>query len=950
MPFGSLSFGKNRIVSRISRIPATKFARSSTKLVRSRLGAKGRSSASGIRRSRRGKKELVFLIRLTGFALTAILVGTVLIIVIFAYFSRELPNPSRLIERRTELATKIMDRDGEVLYEVFGEKNRSLVELSQVSPHVINATLATEDSDFYLHQGFSPRGMARAIRNTWLKQQGLQGGSTLTQQVVKNSLLTRERTISRKIKELMLSLQIENSFSKEQIIQMYLNETPYGGQNYGILTASKSYFDKLPSELSIAEAAYLAGLPQRPSYYSQYGSNPEAGLERKDYVLHLMYERGWTGSDEQRHFITEEEYEAAKGEELEFQRAKAAFKAPHFVFYAKNILADMFGEEMIEQGGLEVRTTLDYSLQEMAQEIVYNEVEKASYLNVGNGGLVVIDPKTGQILAMVGSKGYSLDSEPEGCTSGIGGEEGCVFEPNVNVTTVKRQPGSAIKPVTYATMLSQGYTTSFPFLDVPTQFPGSAPDKPYKPENYDGMFRGPMPLRKALGNSINLAAVKALKIVGIDNMIEQAEKMGITTFTERHRYGLALTLGGGETKLLELTNAYAVFANKGVYLPPTPVLEVKNAAGEVIYEYSEKATNQAVSEEVAFLISDILSDDGARSAVFGAGSLLHISGYQVAVKTGTTDDKRDNYAIGFTPSIVAGSWVGNNNNVEMNPYLASGISGATPIWRRFMLAYFAKAKADGKEPEKEKFDPPKTIEKVAVDRLTGMLPYDDEESRYEWFRKGNEPATKSSWYQKLEICKIDGKLASEDCKKADETETKTFVHIMAELPEWQTDVDKWVHENYSGESKYFPPTTISHLEFDDDGDVKDSSKVYVNFVGLKDYDVVPLSFRLGVEVSAKRDIDRVNIYLDGKEITSDGSEPFGYNFSFSMSDAGEHEFEAVARDEKGNKGEETIILRVGGQDYFDVRGAKDKIVAADYGDIDLEGNVHGIDNQEDEED
>src|SRR3989344_5349209 len=610
----------------------------------------------------------------------------------------------------------------------------------------------------YQHQGFDFRGMIRALMNT-ATGEGLQGGSTLTQQVVKNVLLTQERTLARKVKELILSLQLENKYSKDEIIKMYLNETPYGGQNYGILTASRAYFNKDPKDLTVGEAAYLAGLPQRPSYYSHYGSNPQAGIERKNYVLYLMNERGWISSDGKRHFLNDEEYEMAKAEELAFQSVAVPFKAPHYVFYVKQQLAEKFGDEAVEQGGLQVTTSLDLELQDSAQKIVQEEVDKAAGMNVWNGGMVALDPKTGQILAMVGSKGYFLKSAPEGCTSGITGEGSCLFEPNLNVIIASRQPGSAIKPITYATMLSKGYTAAFPLLDVPSSFQGSAPDKPYIPENYDGRFRGPMSVRKSLGNSLNIPAVKALKIVGVDSMIDQAEKMGITTLKDRSRYGLALTLGGGEVKLLELSNAFAVFANGGVYKEPISILEVKDSNGRVLYKWRDNGGTRVLSEEVAFLISDILSDDGARSEVFGFGSLLNIPGHQVAVKTGTTDDKRDNWAIGFTPSVAAGVWVGNNNNDAMNPVLASGISGATPIWNRFMKEFL-------KDKENEKFSPPKNIEKHTVDKLTGMQPYGDHPVREEWFVKCTEPTAKSPWYQELEICEEDGKLANDSCKQA----------------------------------------------------------------------------------------------------------------------------------------------------------------------------------------
>jgi penicillin-binding protein 1C len=853
------------------------------------------------------ERQLYVLTYLSTFVLISMVVGAFILMIALAVISRQLPNPNQLLERSYELSTKINDRNGKPIYEVYGEKNRTLVQLSEISPHVINATLAVEDANFYAHQGFSINGMLRAAKNT-VTGHGLQGGSTLTQQVIKNTLLSQERTIMRKVKELILSLQLENRYSKDQILQMYLNESPYGGQNYGIYTAAEAYFNKKPSELTLAESAYLAGLPQRPSYYSQFGASPEAGIERKNTVLQLMHDKGWLGPDGNRYYISDEEYQSALNEQLNFQSSSIPFKAPHFVFYVKQKLIDLFGEDVVEQGGLIVKTSLDLDFQERAQEIVTEELDKLAGYNVYNGGLVAIDPKTGQILAMVGSKGYFLDSYPKGCKSGTTGEGSCLFEPELNTTITKRQPGSAIKPITYATMLKQGYTAAFPLLDVPTRFPGARADKPYEPVDYDGRYRGPMSVRKSLANSLNIPAVKALKIVGIDNMIKTAEDLGITTFTDRERYGLALTLGGGETKLLELTSAFSTFANKGHHYETTPILEVTDSKGNVLYNWQDTGGEKVLGEDVAFLISDILSDDGARSAIFGTGSLLNIPKYEVAVKTGTTDDKRDNYAIGFTPNVAIGVWVGNNNNEAMNPYIASGITGATPIWHNAMQAFLEKYYPDGSE----EFVAPSNVEKMTVDELTGMLPYGDRSTRQEWFIKGTEPTSVSDWYKTLEICKKDGRIANDSCREADDTETKTYIDIQAALPEWQMYVDKWVSENYSGKDEYFPPKIKTCLEFNKDGDVKDSNNICAKIVNFKDGEEVPLDFRLSVEVSTANKVDHVNVYMDGNEITSDKSEPYGYNFELSADQIGTHKFKVVAHDNKGNEADDEISLDVVG--------------------------------------
>ncbi len=858
------------------------------------------------KRGKAGESRLIEILTvLSTIVLILMVAGLLGTVAVFAYYSRFLPNPDTLLQRSEELSTKLYDRNGVPIFEVYGEKNRILVTIDDVSPHVVNATLATEDALFYDHQGYSIRGMVRAFRNTVLGE-GLQGGSTLTQQVVKNTLLTHDRTLTRKIKEFILSLQLESNYTKEQIIQMYLNETPYGGQNYGIFTAAKAYFNKDPKDLTLEEAAYLAGLPQRPSYYSQFGSNPQAGIERKNYVLYLMNSRGWIGPDKTRHYVNDEDYEEALKKDLPFQAAAVSFEAPHFVFWAKSVLIDMFGEDVVEQGGLQVTTTLDLDLQKRAQEIVYEQIEPNKVSNnLYNGSLVATDPKTGEVLVMVGSKGFFLPAEPADCVSGAAGENGCKFDPQVNIALSERQPGSSIKPITYVTMLEQGYTAAFPFLDVPSKFEGSSPSNPYIPRNYDGIFRGPVPLRTALGSSLNIPAVKALRLVGIDRMIDTAERMGITTFTDRDRFGLALALGGGETKLLELTNAFAVFAAEGTYRKPTPILEVKDSYGNLLYTHQPKGRT-AISEESAFIMSDILSDDFARAPVFGTGSILNIPNHQVAVKTGTTDEKRDNYAVGYTSDIAVGVWVGNNNNERMNPYVASGISGATPIWRQFMNHYL-----EGVEDRYE-FEAPDGVRRMEVDTLTGMLPVDDFDSRYEWFINGTEPTSRSDWYTRVEVCREDGRLANDDCREADRTERKTFVRVRAELEEWQYSVDQWVYEFYGGDLRYYPPEMKSRLVYDN-GSVKKDVDPKIEIVNIEDGGRVPLVFRLKTEVSTPHDIKVVKMYMNGEKFNEDSSDPYGYNFNFNVSDIGkEIDLKVEVEDSKGNKGSDSVKFTIVG--------------------------------------
>ncbi|MFH1295324.1 MAG: penicillin-binding transpeptidase domain-containing protein, partial [bacterium] len=450
---------------------------------------------------------------------------------------------------------------------------------------------------------------------------------------------------------------------------------------------------------------------------------------------------------------------------------------------------------------------------------------------------------------------------------------------------------------------------------VPTTFENMAGQKVYKPVNYDGTFRGPMSLRKALGNSLNIPAVKALKIAGIANMMEQARKMGITTFDRPEGFGLALTLGGGETKLLEMTGAFSVFPAQGTFRPPEAILEVRDGSGALLHKWVDTGGTRVLSEEVAFLISDILSDDGARAEAFGFGSPLNILGHEVGVKTGTTDDKRDNYAMGFTPYVTVGIWVGNNNNDKMNPYLASGITGATPIYNRFMKDYIKMYYGDDKTKPLETFEAPQNVKKMEVDKLTGMLPYDENERRLEWFITGTEPTAVSDWYQRLEVCKVDGKIANEACKNAGKTKQKTYIKIKAELPEWQDAVDNWVAEHFKDDDTYFPPASTSKLAFDDDGDAT-GDKISADIVGFSDGQTVPLEFRLKVDAWSEDDIDQVSIYLNDEKITDDKSFPYGYNFIFTPAQAGEKEFKIKARDDNGRTAEDSIRLVIDGGDGY----------------------------------
>ncbi len=562
----------------------------------------------------------------------------------------QLPSPDRLISPNQPLTTEFYDRSGKLLYRLYEGRNRSLVKLEELPKYLVDATIAIEDKNFYKHGGVDFEAIIRAAIHN-IKSENQEGASTITQQLIKNSLLTPEKTYIRKVKEVILALWAESKYSKSQILQMYFNETPYGGPTWGIKAASETYFGKEPQGLTLAESAFLAGLPASPTEFSPYGTHPELGRMRQKQVLRRMIEEK---------YITQAQEQEALSEKLNFLTPQNNIKAPHFVFYIKDILSQKYGPRVVSQGGLKITTTLDLNLQEEVEKIVTDELINLAALNVKNGAAMVTDPKTGQILAMVGSKDFY--------ESQFG---------NFNVTIALRQPGSSIKPINYATAFKQGYSPGNTILDSPTTFKDGI--NSYSPVNYDGAFHGPVSIRQALGSSFNIPAVKMLATIGIPNMIQTAKDLGLSTFNDTSRFGLSLTLGGGEIKMIEMMGAYGAFSQGGKLIKPTGILKVTDSSGNTLEEY-QRSEKQAVSPQVAYLINSILSDNSARSMAFGVNSLLNIPG--VAVKTGTTDSKRDNWTFGYTSDFTVGVWVGNNDNSPMDPRLTSGITGATPIWNK----------------------------------------------------------------------------------------------------------------------------------------------------------------------------------------------------------------------------------------------------------------------------
>lgn len=795
------------------------------------------------------------------FSLIALIIFTIFTFVIFA---KDLPSPHKLAAKDSSLSTKIYDRNGKLLYDIYGEKNRALVKWDQLPPYIREATVAIEDQDFYKHKGFSASGIARAfLRILFFRK--LEGGSTITQQVVKNTLLTPERTLTRKIKEFILAIQVERKYEKDEILQIYFNEVPYGGTAWGIEAAAQTYFGKEAKDLTLAEAVILAGLPQRPSYYSPFGTNPKAYIERAYDVARRMRE------DEK---ISKEQEEALKKEipEVKFSPNSQGIKAPHFVFYVRDILVARYGEKFVEQGGLKITTSLDLELQDKAQTIVAEEIAKLASFKVGNGSAVVLDPANGEILTMVGSKNYFAGD----------------YDGQVNVAASLRQPGSALKPFTYATALKAGYTASFVIMDVSTEFPGGIGQPPYKPVNYDGKYRGPQQMRFTLGNSLNIPAVKMLALVGVKNMLRTAYDAGIKSLepTDENlkRFGLAITLGGGEVKLLELTSGYATLANEGKYIEPVAILKVEDRSGKVIDEVKDRKEKQAIAPDAAFIISHILSDNNARSEVFGTGSFLNVSGKTVAVKTGTTDDKRDNWAVGYTPSRAIGVWVGNNDNSPMNPQIASGVTGATPIWNKIMREALADKKS-------ESFAKPDNVTALEIDALGGGLPCRDFPKRSEYFIKGTEPA-RDCLVQKT----LDGK------------EYYVFVEFDPVSTDgrnrWQEGIDAWAQTQ--SDDKYKPPKELFSEPTQNPEDIK------VVIKKPNDHEQVDFKFETEAEVQTGKKVQKVEFYIDGSiKNTKSGDGPYKFEYEFASSKQGKHKIKVKAVNEAGKEAEREIEVSVG---------------------------------------
>ena len=726
-----------------------------------------------------------------------------LIIIGFLYVlwvSRDLPTPGKLANGDIKDSTRIMDREDKLLYSFYKDYNRIYVNLDQMPQTLRNATISVEDRNFYKNRGFSITGMFRGLVIDPIFRGRATGGSTITQQLVKNTLLSPERSPTRKLKELILAIQVDSKYSKDEILEMYLNNIPYGGTAVGIEAASDLYFNKHAKQLTLAQSAFLAGLPQLPSYYSPYINKEKAYIGRSAQVLKRMREDGKISKKQ-------EEESLLQIKKFEFTNQKTeAINAPHFVMYVRQQLVDMFGENLVSNGNLTVKTTLDADIENDAEEIVQKEFEKYKNYKVNNAAVVVQDVKTGGVLAMVGSKDY-FETDNEG---------------NFNAATALRQPGSSLKPIMYAVAFEKGYTPATLVMDVRTDFPVIDPTDPvYTPVNYDGKFRGAVQLRFALGNSLNVPAVKMLARVGIKSVMQKGYDMGITnwepTTKNLQNVGLSLVLGGREASLLQITTAYSTLARQGVRKDPYSIVEVKDRNGKVLYKHKDESGDRVLDAGVAYLVSHILLDNNARTDAFGSNSWLNVAGRTVSVKTGTTDQKRDNWTIGYTPSYSVGVWVGNNDNTPLDPRIASGVTGASPIWNKVMTRVLKGSKA-------EEFPKPDNVIDKQIDAFSGGVPIDGQSTRVEYFVKGTEPSTKSPIYTTLKMSKHDGgKLASDEEIGRNDYDTLDVINFIEDDPiskdgknRWQEAIDAWVAEKYKDDPKYKRPTEKSGYRYEGD--------------------------------------------------------------------------------------------------------------------------------------
>lgn len=796
------------------------------------------------------------------------LIGGLSLVGMLAWVSKDLPNADGVINRSVVVSSKIYDRKGEtVLYDLHGDVKRTVIPLSEIPEYAQKATLAAEDRNFYNHKGFSIIGIVRSIAKNVFTGSKV-GGSTLTQQFVKNAILTNEKTYTRKLKEVLIAYRIEKNFSKDQILEMYFNEIPYGSVIYGIEAASQSYFGKSAKDLTLAESAILAAIPQAPTYYSPYGNNRDKLLARQRYVLDSMAELG---------YVTKDQAEAAKQEKLTFKKSTETMLAPHFVMYIREILSEQYGENFINQEGLKIITSLDLDKQKIAEQAVKDGVEaNGKKYGFGNAALVALDPKTGQILAMVGSADY-FDDEIDG---------------QVNVALRPRQPGSSFKPIVYTASFIKGYTPDTVVYDVVTNFDTSGA-QPYIPKNYSLQENGPVTFRKALAGSLNIPAVKATYLTGINNVIDLAEKLGYGTFADRSRFGLSIVLGGGEVKLLEHAGAYATLAQEGLKHEISPILKIEDKNGRVLYEYKDKS-EEVLDKEIARQTTDILSDDSARAYVFGAGGKLTLPGRPVAAKTGTTNDYHDAWTMGYTPSLVCGVWAGNSDNAAMKKGADSSMVAA-PIWNQFMREAL-------KDTPVEQFTKPQPV-------VTGKPMLDGQVDQ------GSV----------IKIDTMSGKLATEftpasTIKEISSGEIHSILHYISkdnprgDAPQdpasdpqynnWENVVLAWAQKKGLGGGYDGPvPTEYDDIHLQED-------QPYLEITSPQEKQGIETgSLTVSVNATAKRGISKISYYLDDK-LASERFDVSPAMISLEGLAKGTHTVTVQAKDDLENTATATVNIEV----------------------------------------
>lgn len=835
----------------------------------------------------RTNKQMVKL----AFLLSAVLAGAgaLILLIMIAYFSRSLPDPDKLIDRQVAQSTKIYDRTGEhLLYEISGEQKRTVVKLEDLPTYVPQAVIALEDRTFYEHSGFNIQRLIKAVLYKAFGQSG-PGASTLTSQLVKNAILSPEKTVTRKLKEMILVYQIERTFNKDQILQLYLNEIPYGSTAYGVEAASQLYFGISAKDLNLAQAALLAAIIQRPTYFSPNGIHVDELLVRKDVTLRLMQEQG---------YITEEQKNEAQAVELTFKERRENIEAPHFVFYVRDLLVQKYGEHLVNRGGLHVRTTLDFDKQAIAEKAVADRVEFNLGFEATNAALVSLDTTTGEILAMVGSIDYFNDE----------------IDGQVNVALRPRQPGSSFKPIVYTVGWMRGYTPSTIIFDVNTDFPGNG--KLYQPKNYDLKERGPVSLRNALQGSLNIPAVKLLYLVGVNNVLDFADQLGYSTLGDRERFGLSLVLGGGEVTLLDHTSAYATLATEGMRHEPMALLEVKTNDGQVLDTFSPKET-RVLDANIARITSNVLSDNQARAYVFGTNSGLTLAGRPAAAKTGTTNDYRDAWTMGYVPQMATGVWVGNNDFSEMKR--GGGSSLAAPIWQAYMNAAL-------KDVPVQTFGTPSIpvpdkpilsgmgfgVQQVAIDTASGKLATE---------------ATPASFREEKLYIDAHDILHYVDKRNPTGPAPADPAASDSQYTVWETAVQAWIAARIAANEPIFtqenvhypegmkieygvPPTESDDLHIEE-------NRPTLQIVNPAENTVLgQRSIVAQVQAQAPRGISRVEFYLDSSLLATDATEPFELNASLKSFQNGFYRLRAIAYDDIDNSREVSVRLQIQSDESF----------------------------------